>query len=73
LALRSLVVGVRSDPRTNVIPLHGLILFLRLPLRAWTDRVFELFVITRTMQIRYRLRGKAYRLKTFESGLQRFV
>jgi hypothetical protein len=64
VALRILVVGARSDPRTNVTPLHGLILLLlllllRLPLRAWTERVFELFVVTRTMQIRYRLRGKA--------------
>jgi hypothetical protein len=65
------VAEVRRDTRANVIPLHGLILLLRLPLRAWTDRVFELFVITRTMQIRYRLRGKAYWLK--KSGTQRLV
>jgi len=67
------VAEVSRDTWANVIPLHGLILLLRLPLRAWTDRVFELFVITRTMQIRYRLRGKAYWLKTPESGTQRLV
>jgi hypothetical protein len=44
LALQNLVVGVRSDPRTKVIPLHGLellLLLIRLPLRAWTLKVFE--------------------------------
>jgi hypothetical protein len=43
LALQNLVVGVRSDPRTKVIPLHGLelLLLIKLPLRAWTLKVFE--------------------------------